>query len=380
MDETAFWHADGLSHRLRAAVLAVALVLGLVVFGGSGTFAAAASSPNGAGSASALAQTTLPNTQTGSFSVADVAAKANKAVVTVTNLQPASNPFSGAQSGQPQPVAMGSGYIIDAAGHVVTNNHVVAGGTAFQVELYDGTTLNATLVGTDPFQDVAVLKLDLSNGQKVPATVSFGNSSTVRQGDEVVAIGTPFGQYTNTVSEGIVGAVDRSLDTGEGYELPNLIQHSAPIYEGDSGGPLLNMQGQVIGMDVAKAVPQVYGGASDTNIGFAIASNAVKPIVEQIIKTGTVDRAYLGIQGQDELNGQTVMQVQANSPAAKAGLQVGDVITAVDGQQIDAQHSLVDMLIFDHKPGDKIKLTVDRNGSTQELTVTLGTRPADLQQ
>jgi S1-C subfamily serine protease len=182
------------------------------------------------------------------------------------------------------------------------------------------------------------------------------------------------------VSEGIVGAVDRSLDTGEGYELPNLIQHSAPIYEGDSGGPLLNMQGQVIGMDVAKAVPQVYGGASDTNIGFAIASNAVKPIVEQIIKTGTVDRAYLGIQGQEELKGQTVVQVQANSPAAKAGLQVGDVITAVDGQQIDAQHSLVDMLIFDHKPGDKIKLTVDRNGSTQELTVTLGTRPADLQQ
>jgi S1-C subfamily serine protease len=349
-------------------------MLGLIVFGGSETFAAA-SSPNGTGSA-ALAQTTLPATQSGSFSVADVAAKANKAVVTITNLQPASNPFSDAQSGQPQPVAMGSGYIIDAVGHVVTNNHVIAGGTAFQVELYDGTTVDATLVGADPFQDVAVLKLDLSNGQKVPATVSFGNSSTVRQGDQVVAIGTPFGQYTNTVSEGIVGAVDRSLDTGDGYELPNLIQHSAPIYEGDSGGPLLNMQGQVIGMDVAKAMPQVYGGTSDTNIGFAIESNSVKPIVEQIIKTGTVNRAYLGIQGQDQRNGQVVVQVEANGPAAKAGLRAGDVITAVDGQPIDAQHSLVNSLIFEHKPGDSVKLTVERNGSTQELTVTLGTRPA----
>jgi S1-C subfamily serine protease len=364
---------------MRAVLLAVMLVLGLMIFGGSGTFAAALA-PNGAGPTTALAQTTASDTQTSSFSVADVAAKVNKAVVTVTNLQPANNPFSGAQSGQPQPVGMGSGYIIDNAGHVVTNNHVVAGGTAFQVQLYDGTTLDATLVGTDPFQDVAVLKLGLSNGQKVPATVSFGDSSAVRQGDQVVAIGTPFGQYTNTVSEGIVGAVDRSLDTGDGYELPNLIQHSAPIYEGDSGGPLLNMQGQVIGMDVAKAVPQVYGGASsDTNIGFAIASNAVKPIVQQIIKSGTVDRAYLGIQGQDELNGQTVVQVEANSPAAKAGLQVGDVITAVDGQQITAQHSLVDMLIFDHKPGDTIKLTVDRNGTTEQLSVTLGTRPANLQ-
>ncbi|HET8522507.1 MAG TPA: trypsin-like peptidase domain-containing protein [Thermomicrobiales bacterium] len=379
MDELVDWQARGLSHRLRAVILAIALVMGMLVFGGSATFAAV-SSPNGTGSAAALAQTTLPNTQTSSFSVADVAAKANKAVVTVTNLQPVNNPFSNTQSGQPQPVGMGSGYIIDDAGHVVTNNHVVAGGTAFQVELYDGTTLDATLVGTDPFQDVAVLKLDLSNGQKVPATVSFGDSATVRQGDQVVAIGTPYGQYTNTVSEGIVGAVNRSLDTGDGYELPNLIQHSAPIYEGDSGGPLLNMQGQVIGMDVAKAVPQVYGGTSDANIGFAIASDAVKPIVDQIIKTGTVDRAYLGIQGQDQPNGQVVVQVQANSPAAKAGLQTGDVITAVDGQQIDAQHSLVNMLIFDHKPGDTIKLTVDRNGSTQQLTVTLGTRPANLQQ
>jgi S1-C subfamily serine protease len=379
MDELVDWQARGLSHRLRAVILAIALVMGMLVFGGSATFAAV-SSPNGTGSAAALAQTTLPNTQTSSFSVADVAAKANKAVVTVTNLQPVNNPFSNTQSGQPQPVGMGSGYIIDDAGHVVTNNHVVAGGTAFQVELYDGTTLDATLVGTDPFQDVAVLKLDLSNGQKVPATVSFGDSATVRQGDQVVAIGTPYGQYTNTVSEGIVGAVNRSLDTGDGYELPNLIQHSAPIYEGDSGGPLLNMQGQVIGMDVAKAVPQVYGGTSDANIGFAIASDAVKPIVDQIIKTGTVDRAYLGIQGQDQPNGQVVVQVQANSPAAKAGLQTGDVITAVDGQQIDAQHSLVNMLIFDLKPGDTIMLTVDRNVSTQQLTVTLGTRPANLQQ
>ncbi|HEY7030288.1 MAG TPA: trypsin-like peptidase domain-containing protein [Thermomicrobiales bacterium] len=328
------------------------------------------------GSVSSRSQSSQDANQT----AADVAAKANPAVVTVTNYQPPLNPFTNqAESSQAVPYGVGSGYIVDDQGHVVTNNHVVAGGTAFEVQFYDGTTVDATVVGTDPFQDVAVLKLDLKAGQRVPGVLGFGDSDTVRPGDQVIAIGTPYGEYANTVTTGSVGAVNRALDTGDGYALPNLIQHSAPIYEGDSGGPLLNMSGQVIGMNVAKATqsPTGVSGDDQTGIGFAIASDAVKDIVDQIIATGKVSRAYLGVRTLQD--GQSVVSVEAGSPAADAGLEAGDVITAMDGQDVDATHPFLNMLIFDHKPGDKVDLTVDRDGQSLTVSVTLGERPAETQ-
>src|SRR6476620_6840564 len=241
----------------------------------------------------------------------------------------------------------------------------------------DGTIVPAKFVGSYSLQDVAVLKLDLSGGEKIPGTVKIGDSSTLRPGDTVIAIGSPYGELTNSVTTGTVNAMDRSLDTGQGYDLPNLIQHDANIYPGNSGGPLVNLQGEVVGINVAKAFSSSSTGAD--GIGFAIESNAVKDIVTQIVDTGSYARAYLGISaqpivGQDgqSIAGEGVMEVTTGTQADDAGLQ------AVDGVTIDADHQFINEAIMNHKPGDTVKFTVDRNGQSQEITVTLSTRPADL--
>lgn len=336
-------------------------------------------------------------------SVADVYAQANPAVVTITTFVDASQlPQQGQQMpgmpdqqlpGQGQApstngngpggnlveYASGSGFIVDDAGHVVTNNHVVEGAAAFQVRFADGTTETATLVGSDPFQDVAVLQIDLAGGAKVPGKVAWGDSATMRPGDEVVAIGTPYGEFNNTVSDGMIGAIDGDLNSGSGYSLPNLIQHDAAIYPGNSGGPLLNMQGQVVGINVAKA----YGDTSsntDTGFNFAIESNAAKPIVDEIIATGHFARPYLGIQAQATQQGVEVMQIEDGGPAASAGLQVGDLIVGVNGDNSTDPSEALDTILFQKKPGDKVTLDVIRNGQTTTVDVTLGERPTTLPQ
>ncbi|MGB3329097.1 MAG: trypsin-like peptidase domain-containing protein, partial [Thermomicrobiales bacterium] len=247
-----------------------------------------------AGSGTATPTAVEPNTTSGeqTFSVADVAAKANNAVVTIYTYTSQSQQSGGlqlpgngnqqqngnqngnsGQSGSNQAVGAGSGWIYDSEGHVITNNHVVEGADTFVVQFADGTKADATLVGTDVFQDVAVLKL--ASGTKIPEVATVGDSTQMRAGDQVVAIGSPLGEFTNTVSEGIIGGLNRSLDTGAGSSLQNLIQHDAPISPGNSGGPLLNMQGQVIGMNVAKVDYQQSNGASATGLGFAIDGNTV---------------------------------------------------------------------------------------------------------
>jgi len=194
----------------------------------------------------------------------------------------------------------------------------------------------------------------------------------------VIAIGSPYGEYANTVTAGIVNATGRSLDTGEGYVLPNLIQHDAEIYPGDSGGPLFNDAGEVVGMNVAKAVNPTMGSEQEqTNIGFAIESNSVKALVDEIIATGKVARGYLGIRSQLTVNGPVVQSVEADSPADAAGLQTGDVITEIDGQSVNEEHPFINALIFGHKPGDSVELGVDRDGQNLTIAVTLGERPAD---
>lgn len=339
------------------------------------------------------AQTTAETTQ--QMSVADVYAAANPAVVTITTYVDASSvQQTPGQQGRGQlpsgnsttpgsnlvEYASGSGFIIDDQGHVVTNNHVVEGAVAFQVRYSDGTTETATLVGTDPFQDVAVLKIDLANGATVPGTVSWGDSRQMRPGEEVVAIGTPYGQFNNTVSDGMIGAVDGDLNSGGGYSLPNLIQHNAAIYPGNSGGPLLNMDGQVIGINVAKA----YGDASSTNtdsgFNFAIESDAAEPIVNEIIQTGHFARPYLGIQAQATEQGVQVMDVESDGPAAAGGLQAGDLIVGVAGSPTSDPSEALDTILFQKKPGDTVTLDVIRNGQNTTVDVTLGERPTVLPQ
>jgi S1-C subfamily serine protease len=361
---------------IQTVAIAMVLMVGVVALNWPVTFS------NASPSQGSTVTTAQDQTDALSADVADVAEKANPAVVTITNYQPLRNPFTGeAESSDVQPYGVGSGYIIDAEGHVVTNWHVIQGGTAFTVELSDGTQLDATLVGYDLFQDVAVLQLDLSDGQEVPGVVAFGDSDAVRPGDEVVAIGTPYGRYANTVTSGAVGAVDRALNAGDGYALPNLIQHSAPIYEGSSGGPLLNMDGEVIGMNVAKAAESRMRVDTDNQggIGFAIASNAIKELVAEIIETGKATRPYLGIESRAIVGGQAIVAVEPDTPADVAGLRAGDIIIGIDGQEIDAGHPFLNMLLFDHQPGDEVELTVDRNGREITVDVTLGERPVETQ-
>lgn len=293
--------------------------------------------------------------------------------------------------------ASGTGIIIDRSGLIVTNRHVVpAGATNVSVTLSDGTELKDVSVlgrtSDSDTLDVAFLKINDTQGHKLtPATL--GNSSKVQVGDDVVAIGNALGQFQNTVTSGIISGYGRSLQAGDSSgssaeSLVDLFQTDAAINEGNSGGPLVNLNGQVIGINTA-----VAGGGAQ-NIGFAIPINDVKGLIDQVVKSGKFARPYLGVRyvqltgdiaSQFKLDVQDGAFIAPNSdpanpsilpdtPAAKAGLKVNDVITAVDGTKIDQQHSLT-ALLSQHQPGDKVRLTILRAGKTLHITVTLGTAP-----
>jgi 2-alkenal reductase len=326
----------------------------------------------------------LPATDASSTRQADVSTetknaivnRVNPAVVTIENQQKGSD-------GSEQTASMGSGFIIDTQGHIVTNNHVVDGADALVVVLIDGTKADATLVGADSFQDVAVIKM---NGD-VPAVVPFADSSNVQPGQSVLAIGSALGEFRNTVTDGIIGGVDRSLDTGEGYLLGHLIQHDAPINPGNSGGPLLNLDGDVIGMNTA-VVRGGFGQTGSEGLGFAIASNAVKANADEIIAHGSVTHPYVGVsfRSLSPMNGSSatdtpepimLVDVPSDGPAASAGLVAGDQIVAVEGVTLDGEHQFLNE-VYKHAPGDSIRFTVQhRDGSQDEVNVTLGQRPAD---
>lgn len=389
--------ADRRGHRLRVAALAGAATLSLGL-GGAGVLALGADAPapatarvanyqagttatdgklcperavvgtdQNAADGVALLSVAGQDTAETELSVADVAELANLAVVTVTN----STADLGAQA---VPVGAGSGFIVDDEGHVVTNEHVVDGADELTVQFFDGTSVPATVVGRDEVQDIAVLELDLSEGEEVPGVIAFGDSDIVRPGERVVAIGSSLGQFTNTVSDGTVGAVGREFGRAS-----NLIQHDAEIYPGNSGGPLLNLAGEVVGVNFAG----VGGGQSPIDvvparIGFALSANEVEEVVDQLIATGEVVRPYLGIVGEALDGGQQVREVQAGTPADEAGLRQGDLITAIDGEDLDGRTPFIDLLL-DRAPGDTITLTIERDGDERAIEVTLTQRPADLQ-
>jgi S1-C subfamily serine protease len=317
-------------------------------------------------------------------SIADLVEAVNPAVVTVINEQTFQG--FGQMGGTTQPAGSGTGFVISADGYIVTNNHVVEGASSLRVILTDGTEGPATLVGTDALTDLAVISIDASD---VPAVVTLGDSGALRVGDAVIAIGSPLGEYTNTVTEGIVSGLDRALDSSSGRGLHGLIQHDAAINPGNSGGPLFNASGEVVGVNTA-VIRQTSSGEPVQGMGFAVPSNTVRQIAETLIRDGQVTRPYLGInygmltpqiaaaQNLSIEHGAFVQNVVADSPAAEAGLQTGDVITAINGQTLDAANAL-DTLLLQHEPGDSITLSVTRTPSGEELSisVTLGTRPAN---
>ncbi|HVX31310.1 MAG TPA: trypsin-like peptidase domain-containing protein [Nitrolancea sp.] len=318
--------------------------------------------------------TVLPVEQENGTSLADVVARAGQAVVTVVNEQQSGGFFG---SNDLETAGTGTGFIIDGQGHVITNDHVVAGSQEIKVIFADGTEQQATLLGADSFADLAVVKVD----GPVPATLPFGNSDTLRPGDRVIAIGSALGDFTNTVTEGIISALNRSLQTDDGYNMENMLQHDAPINPGNSGGPLLSLDGQVIGVNTA-VVRQAEPGVTAEGLGFAIPSNMVQDITTQIIEKGKVVRPYLGVNYETLTpraatannlpidHGVVVTNVQAGSPAALAGIKRSDVITKINDQEIDSENPLMNVL-FHFKVGDQVDVEVYRMSVTKTLTFTV---------
>jgi S1-C subfamily serine protease len=309
--------------------------------------------------------------------------------------QPATSTPFGPQGGG---TATGSGFVIDHDGHILTNAHVVAGGGPIEVTLgEDQSPVEAKLVGRDPSTDLAMLEVDPDQVELHP--LALADSSKVQVGDPVVAIGNPFG-LERTATAGIVSALQREIDAPDGFAISDVIQTDAPINPGNSGGPLIDAQGQVIGVN--SQIETGGSGNGNVGIGFAVPSNTAQQVAQQLLDDGEVEHAFLGITGADldsqiadALNlsvdqGALVQDVVRGGPADEAGIQAGDtqvgiegrqvsaggdVITAVDGDPVTGMDDVI-AAVNAKQPGDEIVLQVLRDGDTQDVTVTLGDRPS----
>jgi len=317
------------------------------------------------------AATNAANTTSSTTTVNDVYRRSARSVVEITVTTSSSgsggtSPFGAPQQGSG--TAQGTGFVIDSNGDIVTNHHVVENATSIKVTFADGTTADAKLAGSDATTDLAVIHVDVNSSELHP--LAFGDSSALQVGDAVVAIGDPYG-LENTVTAGIVSALDRTITSPNNHPIGGAIQTDAAINSGNSGGPLLNLSGQVIGVN--SQIESSSGG--NIGIGFAVPSNTVKKVVAQLIADGKATHPYLGVKLGDSSDpaGAKVGEVASGAPADKAGLQNGDVITAVDGTAVTSSDQLIAVLAAD-SPGDQVQLTVSRGGSTQRVSVTLGSR------
>ena len=306
--------------------------------------------------------------------------KVAPAVITVINHL--SDGSSDSFFGSTHQEASGSGVIISTEGYIVTNWHVVNGNQSLEVILRDGQRFPASLVGADEFVDLAVIKVDAP----VPAVASLGSSSALKPGETVIAIGSPLGEFQNTVTVGVVSATGRSLDTGDGFQMEDLIQTDAAINPGNSGGPLVNLSGQVIGINTLVVRGDGQSSAIAEGLGFAIASNTVSALSNQLISQGYVARPYLGINWQPVTPavaraynlpvewGIYITKLASFGPAAQAGLRQGDIITAINSDAVAENNPFINILLR-LVPGSDVQVTFVRDGKTQTTTVTLGERP-----
>jgi putative serine protease PepD len=358
--------------------LAVAIAAAALAGGGAGAGAVAlshSSSPHVAAAAPPVATSSANNVAaTSALSLEEIAKQSTKSVVEVdATLTASQSPYpyggggnGGGGGGGGSASATGTGFVYDGDGHIVTNEHVIDGASSVSVKLSDGSTWKATVVGSDTSSDLAVLKISAPAAKLTP--LPLADSSAVQVGDGVVAIGNPFG-LDGTVTSGIISAVDREIAAPDETPIEGAIQTDAAINHGNSGGPLLNLQGKVIGVT---AQIQSESGGND-GVGFAIPSNTVRSIADQLIATGKAQHALLGVNVKTALNGVAIASVENGSGADAAGLKVGDVITGVDGASVTTAQRLR-AVIAAHAPGDKLSLSLLRGGNTQTVSVTLGAR------
>ena len=308
-------------------------------------------------------------------------------------VRPVESPF-GVPGGDQREQASGSGFVIDTDGHILTNAHVIEGASNVTVQFGDKTTVDAEVVGKDTSTDLALLKVDPKRAELEP--LSLGNSDSVQVGDPTIAIGNPFG-LDRTLTTGVVSALQRRIEAPNGFSIEDVIQTDAAINQGNSGGPLLDGAGRVIGINSQIATG---GGGGNVGIGFAVPINTAKRVIPQLKENGRVARPYIGITGRtidqslDRLNlaaqsGVLVQSVQPGSPAARAGIRGGDaqvsvagepivlggdVITRIDGRRVGSMDDVV-RAVSGKRPGETIQLEVVRGDETQTVSVKLGERP-----
>ena len=270
--------------------------------------------------------------------------------------------------------ATGSGFVIDEEGYILTNDHVVEGSEDVTVRFADeGAPVEAEVKGRDPSTDLALLKVDPGDAELDP--VPLGDSSKARVGDPVVAIGNPFG-VGRTVTTGIVSAVQREIQAPNGFTIAGAIQTDAAVNPGNSGGPLLNDRGEVIGVNSQIATG---GGNGSVGIAFAVPIDTAKQALPELKRTGKVRRPYLGVSTAPVSDGALVVEVNPGSPAEEAGLRGGDRMTGVDGKEVDGPEDITTALA-DRKPGEAIEVEYVRDGDRRTARLKLGERPAELEQ
>jgi 2-alkenal reductase len=297
------------------------------------------------------------------------------AVVKVVSKIPGQSSFFGFTSDQ---TISGSGFIITSNGYIVTNYHVIEDAENFYVILSDGEEMPAEVVSYDVYSDLAVLKAE---GQ-MPGVAVLGNSENLKPGETVIAIGSPLGDFRNSVTVGVISATGRMINTGRGYEMENLIQTDAAINSGNSGGPLVNLAGEVVGVNTLVVRGNGQGTAIAEGLGFAIPSNTARLIGEQIIDKGYFARPYLGVRIQ-HINptvanryalpvnwGAYVVRVEQDSPAANAGIQPTDIILRIGSQELGENTQFVNAL-FSYQPGDTVEIEIMRGSERILLEVTL---------
>jgi len=387
---------------LVALLLLPALVALVVACGGSDNkpITSLGEGNNSASATKTAAATAVPsgssNTSATKPAVSSAALSSNSIAETVTKVRPATVQITNEQAsfdqmnGETVPTGVGTGVIYDKDGHILTNNHVVAGAQKLMAALPDGRSFEAKLIGTDPRTDIAVVQIQ---AQDLPVA-TLGDSSKLAVGDWTIAVGNALGLPGGpTVTFGVVSALDRSAtepsssgnSRSAGPQLYGLIQTDASINPGNSGGPLADADGNVIGINTLVA-GEAEPGLQSQGIGFAVNINAAKKIADELVKNGSVDHAYLGVNyvpltpavaaeiGSSAKNGIAIVRTVQGSPAAQAGLQSKDVVTQFNGKDLKGESDLaqqVDTL----KPGDQVTLTVVRGNQTQQVKVTLGKAP-----
>ena len=349
-----------MKHFLLPLALVVAAIGGGVV--GAGVMAAVDEDGTTA-TATFAGREVADQSASGPTSVSELYKQVSSSVVEIQVQAQGDSPF-----GSPQG-ATGTGWMYDET-HIVTNQHVIDGANEVTIRFEDGREVQARVIGSDPSTDVALL--ELNEGADAPAPLERGSTESLEVGDPVVAIGSPFG-LEGSLTTGVVSGLGRTIQAPDGFAIDDVVQTDAALNPGNSGGPLLDLNGRVVGMNAQIA----SNSGSNSGIGYAIPVETVQSVVEQLLADGQVEHAYLGVQVADaeDNGGARIVEAVQGGPADDAGIQQGDVVVSAGGQDVQNGDDLRSA-VNAKKPGDELELEVRRDGNTRTITVELGTRPA----